>query len=489
MHDGRIPHYQMRKYGFEPQVIDETSYVTLEEDGKKKYYLVNPNEEFKFSHLTGLEHFQPCKESLDAIVMPVNVNHRNYRGGRRPRGGYHNQGGYHQDIDRDTSYQYVEQEYHQPQQAVYSEVPSYPYNYQLPFDQNSPPSMYQNQQYYPYQVAQPPAYQHPIQYSPPNYNPPMYASNFQVPPPTPVFPYPPPPINATNPTAPKENSDSLNLVRDAELSNTNVNWAPKESVEQNGGDLPMNDLATLQFYYNLGVRYFFAAGVQNRLESVANHDSSDQVQEQNTNDVKNDQPPPAVPANTPVTTKPSNTGNNNYPTGNRYHHNNRRGFNQNSRDNREGGSNNKEGKNRNHNYNNNNNNNNNSNQRKEIQFNPNVKNLHKAESNLKQTNSSLQSGISNLSIQGPNASSSSQNHALEKTSTMLSTAPSSLNQNISHISPISPPGVEIHPYTVDQNHMPQYYQPQILHQHTPSIFYYQADNGELVQVQQQPMCK
>lgn len=49
--------------------------------------------------------------------------------------------------------------------------------------------------------------------------------------------------------------DSLNLINSKDLV-ANINYSVKESIDTNGKDLNVNDLQTLQFFFNLGLKYF-----------------------------------------------------------------------------------------------------------------------------------------------------------------------------------------------------------------------------------------
>jgi hypothetical protein len=201
----------------------------------------------------------------------------------------------------------------------------------------------------------------------------MPYGNFSIPPPQPEIQYQAvaPPIE--QPTA--DNGDCMNLMREAELSSNLVNWKPKESSDPSGSDLPLTDVPTLQFYYNLGVRYFLASGVQRRLENVATQLETLEISESG----EKTEPPP-VPTNTPVTTK----SNYSQPPNQRQQHH-------------QGGNNNfrRQGGNGNYRGNWNNNGNGNGGPRKEIRFNSNVKNVHKNDpktSNVNTGTASTQTG-------------------------------------------------------------------------------------------------
>lgn len=398
--------------------MDEKSYMALDDEMKKKYIILDPSAEpFKFHHLTDFNQFVPSKESLELTVMPVNTNFsrggpKNKRGGGRYSNNnnnhsnsqhhfgynnnqYHSNGGeggqpvpnqppqmtYVTEIERGGNFQTQEQQepqtFYQQQQTVqagYQET----YGYEQQTIQAPQPSFYQpmalppnwNNQLVPFIPPQTMQYATPL-----NYQQIMPYGNFTIPPPTAIV----------QPTGHGSfNGDSMNIIREAELASTTVNWKPKESNDSNGSDLPMNDIATLQFYYNLGVRYFLASGVQRRLETVAHQLEALNLSETSQNASTNEQPfneqpsaaaekvdAPPVPTNTPVTTKSvSQSG---PPPGNRYPHNSHNyrrpfGSGQNcSRDhNRDGGNYRGNGNYKNH-------------SRKEIKFNSNVKNAHKAD--------------------------------------------------------------------------------------------------------------
>lgn len=366
--------------------IDESTYMALDDNLKKKYVYVSSKDDDcpkKLAYLTGFNNFRPSRESVEHIVMPIHTNYnrnnwrprpqqRSYYNNHRYNGNFSNAPAHHEERE----YQYIEQEnvYSQPP-PVYQDG----YQYVSYSDPNSqvyqapPPMQPQIVQYIP-QTPHPMTYGHA--YNQPQ---PVAFPNFSVPPPS-IITYSSSPGNPANAnsqpvlTAQKStSSDQMNLIRDGEL-NANINMNPKESHDTNGNDLPLNDTNTMQFFFNLGVRYFYASGAQNfrRLESVANHLETLTIQDnsqQHGDQLRTDQPPP-VPTNTPVTTKsPHNFA----PPGNRSYHNNqfnyRRPFShQNSRDHGNQKENNKGNRGG---YNNR--------DRKEIQFNSNVKNVHKAE--------------------------------------------------------------------------------------------------------------
>jgi hypothetical protein len=79
---------------YEQGVVDESAYMALDDDMKKKYVVLDPSAEpFKLHQLTGLSHFVPSKDSLDLTVMPANVNYGrdgNLKGNKRGGGRYNN---------------------------------------------------------------------------------------------------------------------------------------------------------------------------------------------------------------------------------------------------------------------------------------------------------------------------------------------------------------------------------------------------------------
>lgn len=354
--DRRAP-YGLRKFNdgkFEAAVVDESAYMALDESQKKKYVILNPGAEpFNLHQLTSnLDHFVPSKDSLELTVMPVhpNYNRAPFRG--KPRGGggnrygsgnyhgnYHHQGNNnnhslrrqyqdegHQnqastasEAARDNAFPFVEptpqqpenQEfYNQPPEQqgpppVYPEPCTYdqgqPQQPQVMF-QGPPPASWSNMSYVPYPVMG-----QPLPYAPPmSYQQVMPYGNFSIPPPA--------------PQPPMGQGDAMRLIRDNELASTAVNWRQRESIELDGSDLPMNDIPTLQFFLNLGVRYYHASGVQRQLESVATQLEGLELNENargslvggpgQSNNEKNHEGAaakselPPVPTNTPVTTKP-----------------------------------------------------------------------------------------------------------------------------------------------------------------------------------------
>lgn len=395
-------------------MVDEKSYMALDDEMKKKYIILDPSAEpFKLHHLNDLHQFIPSKESLELTVMPVNTSFqrgsfKNKRGGRYNNNNYnhssnsqhhfgynsqqyHNGGGggghsgqtqqpqmaFVSEIERDANFQPQEQQepqgYYQQQQAAppvqgsYQETCSYeqqPIQAAPSFYQQLPPPHNWNNQLIPFISSQPMQYAAPL-----NYQQIMPYGNFSI---------PPPPATVVQQSGIESTTgDLMNIIRENELACPAVNWNPKEVVD---ADLPLNDIPTLKFYYNLGVRYFLASGTQRRLESVAHQLEALNLNEssQNTNEKSTEQPAatkvdaPPVPTNTPVTTK-SIGGSYGPPPGNRYHNNShgnfRRPF--------------ASGQNSGRDYNRDGNgyrgNNFNNHPRKEIKFNSNVKNAHKAD--------------------------------------------------------------------------------------------------------------
>jgi hypothetical protein len=435
----------MRKFSdhkYEQAVVDEKAYMALDDDMKKKYIILDPSAEpFKFNNFANFDHFIPAKDSLEYTVMPANIN--NFRGGYKKRGGgrysnntyHHNQGHMNSphnsqwssnqqqpiphvsDIERDGTRQIQDQQEQQPIYHQQSQTEVINQEQQFSYEQQSnqgQPQMFPVHSPYPFggqlmpYIQQQPQYQvhpgQPIQYSGQlSYQQVMPFGNFSIPPPVAVIQTAAPPISSPN------GNDPMNIMRDCELASNCINWKPKESAEQGGADLPLSDVPTLQFYYNLGVRYFLASGVQRRLDSVVtqlealemneNNFSSHGVK-QNEQQLKTD--PPPVPTNTPVSTKPA-TGNY-LPPGKSWNNNHGRNLrpfnnpsiNRDARDPRDG-------------YRNNFNN-----PRKEIKFNSNVKNVHKNESKVASEHNVHQNFQNNQQY------SSSNNRANASTSTTLS---------------------------------------------------------------------
>jgi hypothetical protein len=285
---------------------------------------------------------------------------------------------------------------------------------------HNPGHHHHQQQHFPLQV--------PITTPPPGYAPQIMHYNYgrAAPSQTPVFnqySFPPPAFtnnnavvetqssgptpgavsnNSSNEGKSKENhGDAMNLMREGD-SSLQINWNPRESSEANGSDLPMNDLGTLQYFYNLGVRYYHAAGLQIRTENVpasavapsnSNTNVAESAEETSSNAIGvatsarslEDPQPPAVPQNTPVSVRQphfssygNNVNNNNGFSGN-HHHRNYNGNGNRRFNNNNGNGGNHQYKDGNKNRFNNNNNHGYNQHKERIQFNSNVKNLHKVE--------------------------------------------------------------------------------------------------------------
>lgn len=115
----------------------------------------------------------------------------------------------------------------------------------------------------------------------------------------------PPPVDVTL-NAPAE-PDQLNLVRDNELIGSKVNFKAVESVDATGSDMP-GDIATTQFFFNLGIRYFMASGVQRKLEGIVQQMESLELEGSDKNKRLMVDGSPTAPANTPVSAKPASGG-------------------------------------------------------------------------------------------------------------------------------------------------------------------------------------
>lgn len=203
--------------------------------------------------------------------------------------------------------------------------------------------------------------------------------------------------------------DYLKLVQEGALEGLNIDSNTVESVEANGSDLP-SDLKVLQYCYNIGLSYLKSTGLLRSSELMAPNivESIKQeiepvpecVVESSSNDeVK----PPESSAPTPkrnalVAPRPlnrntvNNSNNNNWQNGgrgqynNNNNHNNNNGYQNNYRRNNQNYRGDNGHQNGHHNgrgrgYNNNNNNNFRYQNGKDIQFNPNVKNVHMVDSN------------------------------------------------------------------------------------------------------------
>ncbi|CAG9802262.1 unnamed protein product [Chironomus riparius] len=475
--------YDSMKYSFHDPMMKGDSILGLDDDGKKKFIM--SNDDYKFGQLTNYDNFQPPRSALEPIIMPVHIQHHrgNFRGNNRR---YNNRGfnnnhhnnmhynnqNHHQpnnnnmnyvgDIERENM-QYnneAEQSYAPPQNQpppppIFQEMPA---NYQfVPYDQQSPPPMYQPTSQYQYIPTSP--YQQPIPAV--QYQPPMVP--YSYPQPALISYQQPQPANQVvhHGNEPSDNNarDSLNLIRDNEL-NSPINWSPQESIDMNGNDLPLNDLATMQFYYNLGVRYFFASGISRRLENVAN-----QLESLDINASNQHQDTPPVPVNTPVSTKPSTSG----QSGHRYQHNNNNNNNMNNNrrvfHNSQSNGGNKDKGRFQHNH-----------QRKEIQFNSNVKNVHKADQNKAST-----SQVSAQNSSGNVGSTQSSNNIERTSSAMTSSSSLGLITNL-QISPISPPSAE--PQMQNQEQQVQ----QMVQMQTPQMQYYQQYPQQSMIPQQPLIC-
>lgn len=322
--------------------------MSLDDDLKKKYIVLkSQSEPFKLQSLTNMDNFLPSRDSLELTVMPINTNYSGgtykKRGGGRPNT-YHNRGHHHfnanqhgssshqassshlthaSDIERESFYQEQpepQQYYQQHSSSITQETPNY--------DQAAAPLYQQIPQHWNNQQLVPFVAQQPFQYASLNYQQVMPYGNFTI----------PPPQSSLVQVAPQnlgfgsgDGVDVMNIIRESELSSTTINWAPKESTDHTGADLPSN-ASTLQFYYNLGVRYFLASGVQQRLESTVQQLENLEINDSkssggNASEKSNDQKllkvqmdPPPAPANTPVSTK--SVAGNYGPPGYRYAHNN-----------------------------------------------------------------------------------------------------------------------------------------------------------------------
>lgn len=373
----------------EQMIVDEDHYMALDDEKKKKYVILDhPMDSYKLHQLTSLDHFVPSKQALEMTVMPVNVNYRggfkNKRGGGRYNNNNHfhqphNQNGvnYHNQSPHPSNHN-ADYSNHQPMSYVSDIERKNPHpDQQCYFQQTPDPNQQQlnaNQMY-----SAPPAQQnwsnpmipyiqpqqHQFQYAPLNYQNVMPYGNFAI----------PPPIQAE--TGYEASGDIMNILSEADLTSTAINWKTCESVQHNGEDLPYTDVPSLQFFFNLGVRYFLASGVQRRLESVAlqigqldlNDNPSSQAgtaSENSSDPPENKIETPPAPTNTPVSTKMGSS--HGPPPGNRFN-----GENRGNNGNRRPFSNNREDGFRS-NWSNN--------PRKEIKFNSNVKNLHKNESKI-----------------------------------------------------------------------------------------------------------
>lgn len=494
--------------------------MSLDDDLKKKYIILRPSAEpINIQNLTSMDHFLPSRDSLELTVMPINTNYG--RGGFRKRGGgrpnsYHNQGA--GNFHSSTQHHYNTNQYHgtsghqasQPQMTHVSEIEHEATYYQ---EQQEPQAYVQQQQPIPgnlqetltcEQQVSAPMYQpivpqwnnqlvpfitqQPIQYATPlNYHQVMPFGNFTIPPPPPLVQSASPNSEFCSGEAP--GGDFMNLLQEAELSSTTVNWKPEESTDQNGADLPTNNISTLQFYYNLGVRYFLATGVQRRLEGVVQQLESVELndviastrspvgnsgEKKEHKAVKQKLDPPPVPANTPVSTKPVSGiyG----PPGYRYAHNNahnnfRRPFGVNRDSGSYRGS-------------------WNSHPRKDIKFNSNVRNANKADMKTSESGSQTTTGVQTHSHQGSESAALGSNTGPPQEKLTLNNNNTATNQ----YSPVSTNSQETqqvqvsHP--VDQSQ--QYYQNYphtFIPQQQQGMVYQLAEDGSgyMVQHVQQPL--
>lgn len=347
LYDRRTP-YGLRKYNdgkFEAAIVDESAYMALDDDQKKKYVILNPGAEpFNLQQLTSsMDHFVPSKESLEMTVMPAHANYQ--RGGTRGRargnryGGNNYHGNYHHQNSNNPSHNSYQNQHHQygsghqtqmphvgdiERDRSFEQVPEPNQQQQETQDFfNQPPEpqgqlVYQDQYTFEAsQVQQQVVYPGPPQsgsWSNMSYVPyPVMGQPIQFAQPMNVWPHGnftiPPPVPQTQPYLGQ--GDQLRLFREGELSSTAINWRQRESTETNGSDLPLGDVPTLQFFFNLGTRYFYASGVQRQLESVATqleglelNENSCAITEKGQEGAPSKSEQPPVPTNTPVTTKP-----------------------------------------------------------------------------------------------------------------------------------------------------------------------------------------
>lgn len=288
-----------------------------------------------FAHM---DHFQPSRHLLEPLVMPIHTNYNNYRGNRRG-GGFNadrqehynnnrnegfrrsrfdnNQGGdfnpqhhsrYHYNRNHNANYQ------QQQQDSVQRDRPTITFQ-QEPVqnfsEMNSAPPLVQ----YEHQLSPPPIYQAIPQTPQFVYGPPTPAPQY-----TAQLPFVSQPVashpgivNYTNYSVPPpiitSNAD-MNLVRESELL-ANINYNVHESTESNGVDILSNDVQTLRFFFNLGVRYFAASGSYARYEEIINRNSALQSTDSSRSEelsVRNENVTP-VPTNTPVSSKMTNNNN------------------------------------------------------------------------------------------------------------------------------------------------------------------------------------
>lgn len=500
--------YGMRKYSdgskYEQAMVDMDAYMALDDEMKKKYIVLDPSvEPFKLHHLTGLDHFVPSKDSTDFTVMPLNMPSgffRGQRGGKRGGGRYnhnnnsgyyHNSGFHHREQQNSFAQQQQQQQPPPPAQMTYvSDIErDVSTQYNEPQDQQEPvmfqqpqhnePYVFESSQhqqaqapqtvFHPISASQVPWNNHMIPFMQPQYQ--VHGQPFQFTAPVNyqnIMPYGnfsiPPPVASGTSDSSATDGDAMKILREAELSSTTIDWKAKESSDQAGADMPMSDMPTLRFYYNLGIRYFLATGVKNRLESVVNElevlnlNEAVATDEKVNESAKVEQPPP-VPTNTPVTTKPV-YGPPGRTFGNNPHNSGRRPFtvnrDNNQRDSRDWNTMNNSRKD-NGNWNN---------SRKDFKFNSNVKNVHKA--NQKPSGNGNGFGANNGSSKPAAAGVQSQTYygtgvgsaaAQPATSSVISQekiSPSSMN-SATQYSPISPIAQETPQVQYQQPPMQQEY--------------------------------
>lgn len=223
------------------------------DDDLKKRVIMMDEDSCSFK-MDGFQHFQPYE--TDAVVMPASLHGRGYyknkRGGGRGSAqhfedkheGNQNAPG-NQGEDPMYNPQYYEQvqyvQYDQQQNPVAPVQPMQPQNQLW-----NGPAQYLHQQYAQYPPIVPQYYHHP----PPH---PFYHQY-------PMQPMPVPPQIAVHPPSnqlfvPQMGitlNDALNLLKEVDLQ-ANINFNVRECADPK--DLP-NDEKSLQFYYNLGIKYF-----------------------------------------------------------------------------------------------------------------------------------------------------------------------------------------------------------------------------------------
>ncbi|KAG5683825.1 hypothetical protein PVAND_013088 [Polypedilum vanderplanki] len=443
--------------------------------------------------------------------FPTHFNNSNYKKfnyqGRRRGGGtnygnnryeYHHNHNFGAEMNRDNFF------HEQDPQAQQNFVDTYQY---MPYEQFSPTAFHNQPGTHFYMQPAP----YPVSYAVHPQAPANFVPNIS-------FTAPPPQIQAIIPT-PVQNStssfDSLNLIRENELS-SNVNQTSQESVDPRANDLPLTDLPTLQFFYNLGIRYFSVgnSSVRNRLEVVANQLENLNINDSNRNELKTDAIPPP-PANTPVSSKPqqghlqqqgSNSSKYGGHSNNRFQNGNhiRRTYSNQNRENNYRENQNRDNRDSNWRDNRNRHTGSNGNPRKEsgIQFNSNVKNLHKIESDTKSLSTSVQQQNSTGNADPQNNAQASGQLSTQQQQQQLVIQVPSPNSNVipatSGISPIlSAPIDANNTYEHVQGQWPQQSQvavqsycpfpggPNIIPQPAPTVTYCYNENGELVPYQAQ----